>query len=220
MRDKTVARLAWILCALIIIAAVVTWIFGLLDRPVDNGILEIVGSATTFIMFVVFAVTGSLIIAHQPRNTVGWLLLIEGALVFVWPLDIYFNNLVQAPAQPSPLTLLGLWIWGWMWLWYIFPLLFIPLFFPTGRPPSPRWRWLIVLGLGLCLFFILFITFAKEFGAGDESWSVPNPIGFLSGDSFPMALWAVLLLSFAALCVISLLVRYRRAQRTEREQRI
>jgi len=218
MSDKTVARLAWIVCVLVIIAAVVSFIFTLRDRSVDDNIFKIVLSVMTFMMFAVFAVTGALIVSHQPRNTVGWLLMIEAALVFVWPLDTYFNNLTQAPTNPSLLMLLGLWLYGWLWLWFIFPLLFIPLFFPTGRPPSPRWRWLIVLGLGLCLFFILFITFAKEFGAGDESWSVPNPIGFLSGDSFPIALWAVLLLSFAALCVISLLVRYRRAQRTEREQ--
>jgi len=47
---------------------------------------------------------------------------------------------------------------------------------------------------------------------------VPNPIGFLSVDSFPFPLWAVLLLSFAALSVSSLFVRYRRARIVEREQ--
>ncbi len=47
---------------------------------------------------------------------------------------------------------------------------------------------------------------------------MPNPIGFLPGDSFPIALWAVLLLSFAGLCVASLFVRYRRARKVEREQ--
>ena len=218
MSDKSMACLAWILCALVITMAVVTWIFGLLDRPGDGGFLQIVDSAMTFIMFVAFAVTGALIVAHQPRNTVGWLLLLEGALVFVWPLDIYFNSLGQAPTQPSLLTLLGLWIWGWMWLWYIFPLLFIPLFFPDGRPPSPRWRWVVALGLGLCLSFILFATFATDFKAQNDSWSVPNPVAFLVGIPFPDGAWAVGLLSFAALCVVSLFVRYRRAQRMEREQ--
>jgi MFS family permease len=136
----------------------------------------------------------------------------------VWPLDIYFNNLTQPPAQPSGLFMLGLWFWGWLWLWLIFPIFFIPLFFPTGRPPSPRWRWLIALGLGLCAFFVLFVTFGIELGAQDESWTVANPIGFLARDSFPELAWAILLLSFAALSVTSLFVRYRRAQAVERQQ--
>lgn len=218
MSEKTEARLGWILCGMVIIAAVAVMIFDLLDRPDGGSIFETVASAMTFIMFAVFAVTGALIISHQPRNTVGWLMLIEGALVFVWPLDIYSNNLTQAPTQPSLLTFLGLWIWGWMWLWYIFPLLFILLFFPNGQPPSSRWRWVVALGLGLCLFFILFVTFATDFKAQDDSWSVPNPVAFLSGIPFPEGAWAVGLLCFAALCVASLFVRYGRAQRMEREQ--
>ena len=138
MSAKTVSRLAWVLCGLVIITAVVNVILGL---PINDTPLKTVNFATTFLMFVAFGVTGALILSHQPRNTVGWLLMIEATLVFVWPLDTYFNNLAQAPASASFLTLLALWLYGWLWLWYIFPLLFIPLFFPTGKPPSPRWRW-------------------------------------------------------------------------------
>ncbi len=174
----------------------------------------------TGIGFAVFGVTGALIISRQPRNLVGWLLLLEGSLAFPWPLDLYFNNLVQPPAQPSIWFMAGLWLWGWLWLWYIFPILFLPLFFPTGKLPSRRWRWLVVFGLGLCAFFILFITLLADWVSLDESWSVPNPIGigFLPTDSFPMALWVILLLSFAALSVASLFIRYRRAQPVERRQ--
>lgn len=218
MRDKSIGRLAWILCVFVIIAAVIAAFSGFLDRSMGDNILGIIGSATIFLTFVAFAVMGALIITHQPHNTVGWLLMIEATLVFVWPVSTYFNNLVQAPTQPTPLTLLGLWIYSWTWLWYIFPILFIPLFFPTGRPPSHRWRWLIALGLGLCLFFILFATFSPEFVAQDESWSVPNPIGFLVNIEFPIGAWSVFLLSFATLCVAALFVRYRRAHLVEREQ--
>lgn len=216
--DRNVARLAWALCVLVIIGAVGVSVFSLRIRPAGDTILESVGTLATFIMFAAFAVTGALIISHQSRNMVGWLLMIEATLVFAWPLDIHFNNLAQAPADPSILTYIGLWIYGWLWLWYIFPLLFIPLFFPTGRPPSPRWRWVVVLGLGLCAFFILFVTFSAEFFPQNESWFVPNPIGFLPDDAFPFPLWVVLLLSFAFLCVASLFVRYRRAPSVEREQ--
>jgi hypothetical protein len=190
----------------------------MLHRPAHDNIFQAAGSATTLLGFSAFGVTGALIISRQPRNTVGWLLMLEGSLALVWPLDIHFNSLAQPPAQPSGLFMLGLWFWGWLWLWLIFPILFIPLFFPTGRPPSARWRWLIALGLGLCAFFILFVTFVAEFTAQGETWTVPNPIGFLPNGSFPMLPWTLLLLSFAVLSVASLFVRYRRAKVVEREQ--
>ncbi len=215
MKNRTVARLAWVLCVLVILAVVV---IVSLSMPVNDSFFKLVESATTFVMFIVFAITGALIVSRQPRNTVGWLLMLEATLVFAWPLDTYFNSLTQAPTHLSPLGMLGLWIYSWLWLWYIFPLLFIPLFFPTGKLISPRWRWLVGLGLGLCVYFILLVTFSPEFIATDDSWSVPNPIGFLTDAAFSMGLWAILLLSFAALCVVSLFVRYRRAKRVEREQ--
>jgi len=219
MSDKNVAQTAWIWCGVVIIAAVAGLLYRLSDRPAGETLLETTSTLVQLILFAAFALTGALIISHQPRNTVGWLLTIEGFLVFTWPLETYFSSLAQPPADPSFLFYIGLWINFWGWLWYIFPLLFILLFFPTGKPPSPRWRWVIVLGLGMCAFFILFATFMNELPLPDEdSWSVPNPIGFLSLDSFPFPLWVVSLFSFAVLCVASLFVRYRRAKSAEREQ--
>ena len=219
MSDKNVARLAWIWCGLIIVGAILAAAFDLRAGPTGETVLETIDTVAQLIVFAAFALTGALIISHQSRNMVGWLLLIEGSIVFAAPLESYFGGLTQAPADPSFLFYVGLWVSFWGWLWYIFPLLFIPLFFPTGKPPSRRWRWVIVLGLGLCAFFLLYATFMTELlPPTDDSWSVPNPIGFLSIDSFPDQLWFVLLLSFAILCVASLFVRYRRAQRVEREQ--
>jgi hypothetical protein len=202
----------------VIIAAVAELLYHLSDRPAGETLLETTSTVAQLIVFAAFALTGALIIARQPRNMVSWLLMIEASLVFFWPLDSYFGSLTEAPVDPSILTYLGLWLYGWGWLWYIFPLLFIPLFFPTGKPPSPRWRWVVVLGLGLCAFFILFSTLMEDFLNPNETWLAPNPIGFLPADSFPDLLWLVLLLSFAILCVASLFVRYRRAKRAERQQ--
>jgi len=218
MSGKNVARLAWIWCGLIIVGAIFGTLYSLRFQAANETVLETTSTVAQLIIFAAFALTGALIISHQWRNTVGWLLMIEGSIVFAWPLEPYFGSLTQAPADPSFLFYVGLWVNFWGWLWYIFPLLFIPLFFPTGKPPSPRWRWVIVLGLGLFAFFFLYATFMTELFSTDESWSVPNPIGFLSKDFFPDQPWLVLLLSFAILCVASLFVRYRRAKRVEREQ--
>ena len=216
-KRRRVTILAWVWCGFVILAAVAVGLSALLNRPVEESVLDTLANATTLAGFVAFAITGALVISRQPRNVVGWLLMIEGSLAIIWPVDLYFNNLVQPPANPSLLFITGLWFWGWLWLWLIFPILFLPLYFPTGSPPSLRWRWVSVLGLGLCAFFILYVSFSPNWESQDGTWTVANPVGFLQFE-FPLAPWVILLLSFAALSVASLLVRFRRAQPVEREQ--
>ncbi|MCO6452242.1 MAG: hypothetical protein J5I90_15780, partial [Caldilineales bacterium] len=217
MSNKRVTRLAWAWCFATIVTGVAAFFFWHTVQSANYSVAKTTESVITLAGFITFAITGALIISRQPRNRVGWLLMLMGSLAFVWPLDSYYNNLSVLPTHPSIWFMLGLWVWSWLWVWLIFPILFIPLFFPTGQPPSPRWRWVVVLGLGLCFFFIFFVTFSTEWIAQDDSWRITNPIGFLTLE-FPIVAWGILLLSFAALSVISLFVRYRRAQMIEREQ--
>ncbi len=214
--SRSSRRLAWSLCAAILVATVASGLLALRLKPPGN-VLQAISTLTSLIGFAVFGVTGALVVSRQPRNAVGWLLMLEGCLAFVWPVGTYYDNLAQPPADPSLWFSIGMWFYSWMWLWYIFPVLFIPLLFPTGRPPSRRWRWLVVLGLGLCAFFILYATTVKQWTKLDGSWSVTNPVGF-HNLAFPVLPWAVLLLAFAVLGVASLWVRFRHAQTVERQQ--
>ncbi len=215
--SRSIRRLAWALCALILAATIVFAPVQLRAQPPVN-VIQALSDLMQFIALTVFAVTGALIVSRQPRNPVGWLLLLEGALVFGLPIDLFYGNLATPPVEPSALFLIGMWFWGWSWLIYIFPIPFILLYFPTGSPPSRRWRWLAVLGLGLCAFFVLFVSTSKEWQTlSDYGWVVRNPVG-IHDFTFPMAPWAVALISFITLSVASLFVRYRRAPAVERQQ--
>jgi hypothetical protein len=58
-------------------------------------------------------------------------------------------------------------------------------------------------------------------GPLNEAWTVPNPIGFIPVEWFagaPMIFWTIGLVAVLAGSVISLFVRYRKAQRVERQQ--
>ena len=92
----------------------------------------------------------------------------------------------------------------------------LPLLFPTGRPPTPRWR---IVGWGAVAGGVLLFV-GNAFLAGpleNYDW-VDNPLGvawmpgFVSWVGF--ALWWATTIA----AVVSIVVRFRRSHGTEREQ--
>ena len=221
MNPKKTTWLAWALCGIITILAILQLGMNLVERSANLTGFELAQAVSWVAVPVVFSLVGALILSRQPRNPIGWLLMCP-AIVMVIPVESYLNQFPTAPARPGFLLLLALWYGQWSWLLLIFPILFIPLLFPTGRPPSPRWRWLMVAGLVMCAFLFLGATFAAELGpiSGEfaEAWTVPNPIGFISPDAFPIVPWLISLGIITIMGTVSLFVRYRRAAAVERQQ--
>jgi hypothetical protein len=145
------------------------------------------------------------------------------ALVFAIPIDIYMSQFAAAPADPSILFYVVLWSSGWGWLLLIMPILFILVLFPSGKPFTPRWRWLIYWGLAMSMGFIVFVIFAQEIGPVEEnSWKISNPIGFIPSGPEAVAIfetiWFILLPLLTLCCTAALFVRFRKSGPIEREQ--
>jgi hypothetical protein len=105
----------------------------------------------------------------------------------------------------------------------IFPVLLIFLLFPTGRPPTPRWRWLIYLAVGMIVTLTVLSSISQTMAPMDEgfNWTVKNPIGLLPGslfDQYFLIPWSMGLVVLTIGCVLALIVRFRRAGLVEREQ--
>ena len=167
----------------------------------------------------VYSVVAALIIARQPGNRVGWLLMVVG-MVAVFP-SFVLDAISSPPSEITPGIFLLVWLDGWSWIPLIFPIFLIPLNFPTGRPPTPRWNWVNWLALGMWLFFISFSPFINTITPNNEQWSLPNPIGFIPEavvDGPFMFIWSAGLLTLVSASVASLFVRYRRGQIRERQQ--
>jgi hypothetical protein len=114
-----------------------------------------------------------------------------------------------------------LWFGSWNWLLLIFPLLFIPLLFPNGRPLTPRWRWVGVAAIAWAMLFVLLTTLAQKVSTGTTPALVfDNPIGVLEEDTVErlVGVWIAGLMALVVACAVALFVRYRRADETEREQ--
>jgi len=143
--------------------------------------------------------------------------------------DAYFRllneGLTPLPPTLTPGLWLALWYSNWNWTLLIFPLMWLMLLFPTGRPISRRWGWLMWVGVVLLLFLLLLATFVTPMqpaGGGSADWSYPNPIGLIQNnglnESAVFSFFFAMMPLWVALCLASLVVRYRRAGQVERQQ--
>jgi hypothetical protein len=220
---RTAAWLAWLLYGFITCLSI-TWSgAGWLGQDGSRPALQLAGEALISLAApVVFAIVAALILSRQPRNTIGWLLMVPvGLYVVGGPLENYIEHLAPTSPEPTAVLLLIVWFSNWAWLLLIFPLLLVPLLFPNGRPPTPRWRWVSVAAIVWATLFVLIVTLAQQISANTKpDLAFDNPIGVFSQDTLQLVIgvWIAGLLTLVVVCAMSLFMRYRRVNATERKQ--
>jgi hypothetical protein len=220
MSHRAAAWLAWSLCALCVALAAASLILGLLNgRTLGELFIYEVGIVTFAIWTVSFSVVGALISSHRPENPIGWIFL---AVALCYGLliagDEYAIYALLTNPSALPLGAEASWLGQWIWapgLGLI--LVFLPLLFPDGHPPSHRWRpvaWLGGLSIGVAVVSSTILL-----------WPARGP-ALVTGDESPSHVYQVLvvfvaepMILLAGLgAVISLFVRFRRARGDERQQ--
>jgi hypothetical protein len=171
-----------------------------------------------------FAVMGALIVVRRPGNRIGWLFVAIGSLgALHGALDAYaLYTLAAQPGTDLPGAVAA--AQGSLSIGSIplaLVLLFVPLLYPTGRLPSPRWRPVAWLG-GLVL---LLSPIVDALLPGQvEASEVPvgqNPLGIPAAEDVLTVLGLAMFLLFIPLALAaqaSLVVRFRRARGDERQQ--
>ncbi|NQU30723.1 MAG: hypothetical protein HQ525_08660 [Anaerolineae bacterium] len=220
MKEKRNAIIAWVFFALILMGVMLTFFLrATLLHEYDTGI-ELATTSAWGMVPILFAFVGALIISRQPRNVIGLLLMLP-ALTFAIPTDTYLASFSEAPATLSTFLWFVIWFNNWGWVLLIFPILFVLVLFPTGQPPSPRWRVLIYIGVGMMLTMVILSTIGEVVGPMDESWQTQNPIGFVTTnwvENYLLPVWFILLPVLTLASAAALFVRFRRTKGVEREQ--
>jgi hypothetical protein len=222
---KNISWLAWLWFGIVLIVTLVSLLGNFGSNNPQGSVLQVmIGVLDSLILFA-FPLVGALIVTRQPQNTIGWLLMVPSLTV---PLDLFTQSQISGvtipPAHPSIFFWMAAYLSNTTWLFAIFPVFFIALLFPSGRPPSPRWRWAVVYAIAMFVFFFIFAVFDKTI-APDSSlygvdWSIPNPLGFLDtpADETLFSIWLAGMIILALICVASIVLRYRRAAGVERKQ--
>src|SRR3712207_9177058 len=138
MSARVATWLAWLLCALCVALAVASLILALLNgRPLGEILIgpEI---GTFAILTVSFSVVGALIASHRSENLIGWIFL-AAALCYglLSAGDEYAIYVLLTNPGALPLGAEASWLGQWIWApGFGLILVFLPLLFPDGRPPS------------------------------------------------------------------------------------
>jgi hypothetical protein len=214
---------AWALWALAILGlAVIAWLDHLVRQAGRPDLAQLSAGGAAPVLAVVSAATvGAVLASRRPAHSVGWLLLALGLSLNASGVAAAYANyglLARSGALPAarsvalslPATVVTA----------LACLGFVLLLTPTGSLPSPRWRWWAWATAAAPVVFLLAVALAPQ--PLDQPYQgAENPLDLsgLGGGllvSYQVA-FAVTLLA-VVVAAGSLVVRFRRARGTERQQ--
>jgi hypothetical protein len=175
-----------------------------------------------------FAAVGFLLAWRRPGNPLGWVILGLAAF-FALSEDASYYTVADYRLRHGGLPL------GWLallaqpgWAPAITLLGLTVLLFPDGRPPSPRWRWLMWVYLavaGLWIAGAVVLSFAAIFSHHIQVDAGGNLLSLSGSTTGPAGWWGVVQIVFfplLALCWLASLaaqaLSYRRSSGERRQQ--
>jgi signal transduction histidine kinase len=218
-----VAVVVWSICSLVVLLSAAEIVLLILNgRRGGGGVYGITGASVAGP--VVFAAVGALVASREPRNAVGWLFLAAGVS---WVLPAAAQQYAIRAFFVAPGTLPGGLGAAWLGTWAFAPLvsllgIFLPLLFPNGRLPSPRWRF-FARGIAVVAIAALVVDALPPASLAISSGGELQNSNLLNSSSqdvwVNIAGFLQLVLSAGALVAIAgMIVRYRRSRDELRQQ--
>jgi hypothetical protein len=207
--DRTLAWLAWTLCTLTLLVLGASLVLILLgwSTPLPQGVTPWRDQAVFLAGLIGAPILGGLVASRRPRNSYGWVWLAFGlSLVVQQAAQTYasYARWVEPGSLVAPLTIAHVFGLGNQAALGLAP--FLLLLFPTGRLPSRRWRplaWISALS-GMTIAVLVFFYGSPDMVGGVVTIAAMTTV-------------SVILVTFI-LSAISLVIRFRAARGTQRQQ--
>jgi len=151
MSPRTAARLAWGLWILFW-ACVGVGLYVENLNPADEEPLS--DKLALLIAFGSFSTVGAVVISRRPNHAIGWVFSAVGLGAVIGSASgAYAEYSVITEPGSLPAGLAAAWLQSWTWYPTLgLAIIFLPLLFPSGGLPSPRWRpvlWLAVAAIAI-----------------------------------------------------------------------
>jgi hypothetical protein len=194
---------------LVVLSAWLRWLDR--DQGVTTDDVDWLQGAVSALGFVGIPVVGALIASRQPSNAYGWLCCAAGLVYAVGDVARPLWRVVGGPLWVVRM----LELWGFVGL--VGLLVFLFLLFPTGRLPTPRWRWFARAAVALDLLLIVAVPLIPD---TDPRASSPVALHGAAGQYLGQVGAGAVYVMFGVVLVAvsSLVLRFRRAGPMERRQ--
>jgi signal transduction histidine kinase len=217
VKARTASRLAWAL--LVFDLALIAWGLALEAgyRQGDDDVVFIYGGIG---LVLGYGGVGALIASRHPRNTIGWLFC---GIAAIFALTAFADEFVTRGLVTGSMTMVVplAWLQSWIFVAALVAVPLVLLLFPDGRPPSPRWRFLLWAIGGFALLAVLGFILSPNPLETPERFPLDNPTAVESlaplADVF-LTVGGVGSLVAALAALTSLVLRFRRASGDERQQ--
>lgn len=187
-----------------------------------GGSSEVLVQGAYVAAFALFGLVGSLVASRRPRNPIGWIFVVVGLLNLVWFFSAQYTEFALYTRPGSlPWVVFAAWL-GTGWVagaaWGLIAT-FVLLLYPSGHLLSRRWSPIAWLSGALIALNVVFS--ALQYGpmiVDGRDIGINNPTGVEALTSIAELFNAAgfpLLVVLAAVCVSSVVMRYRRAQGDE-----
>jgi hypothetical protein len=199
LTPASVPRAAAATCLATLVLLLASGVFVGLGNDVD--VANVLDAVLFGVVMQGIATLGVLIARREPRNPIGWIFCAVPWLVAVAIAAGTYGAWSDDRHGGAPGGAVANWLASWTWVaGLVAYALLVPLLFPDGRIPGPRWR--LVLRADLAV-----IGWVAAFAAVVDSPAAPL-----------VAATGVLVAVLVAAGLASAVVRYRRADATQRVQ--
>jgi hypothetical protein len=216
---------AWIAVTLLVASlAMIAFALASLVLPGNSALPnrpDIVAFLAVASAFVAMPTIGTILAILRPSNPIGWMFLVSGTGIIVGIFSSEYVGRAVYLGTSLPGVAFVDWLNSWAWVLALcLMVIWIPLLFPDGHLPGPRWRPVAWAAAATMVAAIISSSVATGHA---YSGVLPNPIGIAGpiGDAaslFSSILVLPLIAVLGILALASLVVRFRRSRNVERQQ--